>query len=324
MQTIQIIDFRRTRDFSRKMNATFEFIRQNFRQLGKSILFISGPPILMASVLIASFFGDMINMASAIGDTGNFGSFNFWLKIVLAMIFFTVSTVTTIGTINNYMILYSEKRSNRIEVSEVWERVRSTFWMYLSTTFLFTVLSIIVYIGAIIPSALLGAVSPVLGGLGMLGAFVFLIWVFISCSLLYAIRAFEDRGFMDALSRSFNLIRGKWWSTFGLVVILYLIMLFTCYFVMLGGSLITLAFTTHSLEPSPQPDPSSGAVSVLLMIGSTLYMLFATFLYALPSIGIVFQYFNLVERKEAKHLISEIETIGESPAPPPSATDEQY
>ena len=68
MQTIQIIEYRRTRDFSRKMNATFEFIRQNFKGLGKSILFISGPPILMASVLMASFFGDMTNIVSAFGN----------------------------------------------------------------------------------------------------------------------------------------------------------------------------------------------------------------------------------------------------------------
>ena len=58
MENLNVIEFHHTRDFSKKMNVTFEFIRQNFKALGKSILFIAGPPVLVASMMIGSFIGE--------------------------------------------------------------------------------------------------------------------------------------------------------------------------------------------------------------------------------------------------------------------------
>ena len=37
-------------------------------------------------------------------------------------------------------------------------------------------------------------------------------------------------------------------------------------------------------------------------------------MYALPNVGIAFQYFNLVELKEAKGLMGQIENLGQSTA----------
>lgn len=137
MENFKAIDFHQARDFSKKMNATFEFIRQNVKSLGKSILFIAGPPVLIASMIIGSFMGEFINLtqtaASNPGDMEVFQTYfmsvSFWLQIILMIVFFIISSVMSIATINNYIILYGEKQTNRIEVSEVWERVRSTFWM---------------------------------------------------------------------------------------------------------------------------------------------------------------------------------------------------
>ena len=43
--------------------------------------------------------------------------------MVLMLVFFTISGVMNIATVNNYLLLYEKKRTNKIEVSEVWERV---------------------------------------------------------------------------------------------------------------------------------------------------------------------------------------------------------
>ena len=92
MENFNFIEFHRTRDFSRKLNATFEFIKQNFKSLGKSILFIAGPPVLVASLVIGSFMSDFMSFAM----TGNpaeemenyFMSVSFWLQILLMIVFF--------------------------------------------------------------------------------------------------------------------------------------------------------------------------------------------------------------------------------------------
>ena len=65
MENFNVIEFHHTRDFSKKMNATFEFIRQNFKTLGKSILFIAGPPVLVASMMIGSFIGEFFNLTQS-------------------------------------------------------------------------------------------------------------------------------------------------------------------------------------------------------------------------------------------------------------------
>ena len=58
------------------------------------------------------------------------------------------------------------------------------------------------------------------------------------------------------------------------------------------------------------------------MVSMTLYYLAQMVLAALPYVGIAFQYFNLVELKEAKGLIADIQTLGDQPAH--AQTDEQY
>jgi hypothetical protein len=136
MKTFNVIEFHRTRDFSRKLNATFEFVKQNFKPLSKSILLIAGPSVLIAGVLMGSLMSEF-NVFSTLGRAGQaedlelrFSSISFWLEIVLMMIFYTLAAVMNVATVYNYMVLYDEKKSNVIQVSEVWARVRATFWMY--------------------------------------------------------------------------------------------------------------------------------------------------------------------------------------------------
>jgi hypothetical protein len=325
MQNFQAIDLRQPRDFSRKMNATFEFLRQNFKQLSKSILFIAGPPILLASVLMGTFVGDAFSVSAL--SPGGFGdsymSPSFWMQLILVMVFFLVSTISTIATINSYIVLYSEKKTNQIEVSEVWERVRSTFWMYLGTTLMFTVLSIVVYIVLAIPVVILTAITPVLVFFAVLACFFVVIWLFISASLVFIIRAFEDVGFMEAVARSFRLVRGKWWSTFGLIVLLYLIVMFVSYFIILGWSMITLATALHDVDSASVAEKGQ-TLQIFTVVFFSFYYLLQMVLYSLPNVGIAFQYFNLVERKEAKNLINQIDNIGQTPTSPAHGPDEQY
>jgi hypothetical protein len=53
-----------------------------------------------------------------------------------------------------------------------------------------------------------------------------------------------------------------------------------------------------------------------------VYYLFYIVLQSLPNVAIAFQYFNLVELKEARGLLSDIDTLGQQPSLP--ASDEHY
>lgn len=314
MDSFQVIPFQRQRDFSNKMNATIEFIKQNFSPLFKSILFIAGPPVLLSSLLIGSFIGELFGIQqSVINDPTSvqsyFTSASFWIPLLLFFVFAFISGVITLATIYNFIILYDEKKSNEIEVSEVWERVRQTFWKYAVSILLFSLLAIGVYVALILVMFIFSTISQGLIFLGALGMIVAMFYLIFSSSLTFIIVAFEKKEFFSALARSFYLVRGKWWSTFGLIFILYMIMGIVSYIPMIPFYVILFTQSLHSVETQSIADPTA-TLGVWTTVFFTLYYLIQMILSTLPHIGIAFQYFNLVEMKEARGLMGEIESMG--------------
>jgi hypothetical protein len=320
MEEFRPIDFQRTRDFSRKMNATFEFIRQNYKALGKSILLIAGPSVLVGSVMAGSFMGEFLNFGRV--AQGNpevvsdyFLSVSFWVQLLFLFVFLIVSFVISIATINCYLILYEEKKTNTIEVKDVWERVRKLFWSYLGTSILFFFLFIIAYILLLIPVFILAEISGVLVFFGIILIIGGIIHLFFSTSMTYFIQVYEKKNFFDAVTRSFRLVNnGKWWSTFGLIMILHLIMMTASYLFIIPYYIILFTSTLHSVSAGSELEFSS-SFKLMTIVFFTLYYMAQMLMYSLPNVGIAFQYFNLVELKEAKGLMNQIENLGQSSSP---------
>jgi hypothetical protein len=158
---------------------------------------------------------------------------------------------------------------------------------------------------------------------GIIGLCCLLTYLFFSSSFIFIVRAYERLGFFEALVRSFKLVQGKWWSTFGLIVVLYIIVMVVSYVFMRPRYVITLVSSLHNTGVEGVEAPGSGLQTVSLVF-LTLYYLAQMVMYALPNVGIAFQYFNLVERKEARGLMNQIGSIGEAPASSSSAPDEHY
>ncbi len=329
MKVFTPIEFHKARDFSQKINDTFEFLKQNFVPLTKSVLFIAGPPVLMGSLMMGSFISDFLNFSQdSFTNPGSsemaekyFLSLNFWLQIVLAMLFLIISGVASLSSINNYILLYGEKKSNQIEVGEVWARVKETFWMYLGTMIFFGLLLVVAYIIMLVPIVILSAVSPILVFFGVMGVIAGIFYLLFGASLTFFIRAYEKTGFFEALKRSFYLVRGKWWSTFGLIIILSLIVSTMSYLLIMPWYIATIISSLHDVSTNTFQEPSFNW-RLLTIVSFTLYYLAQMVLYSIPNVGIAFQYFNLVELKEAKGLIDEIQTLGN--APDPTSREEEY
>lgn len=319
MEEFKAIEFQQTRDFSRKLNTTFEFLRQNFKSLGKCILYISGPSVLVASLLIGSFMGEFFTLTTSLqsqaGNPEAFGNYflsvSFWLQIIAMLIFFFISFVVTIATINTYLTIYIEKQTNKIEVQEVWDRVRILFWKYSGTTVLFFLSYIVVIIVLILPIAILGAISPFLIFFGVMFLFIGVLFIAISISLTFFVQAHEKKNFFDSIVRSYRLVNnGKWWSTFGLIFILQMITGISSYIFLMPYYIIVFSASLHTATTG-NPFEMSTTMVTITIVCFTLYYMAQMILYSLPNVGIAFQYFNLVELKEARGLMSQIETLGE-------------
>jgi len=323
MEKFSLIEFHQTRDFGKKINATFEFLKQNFKPLGKSILFIAGPAVLIGSIFIGSFVSDFLGMSFAAqsGDTTEtlkyFGSVTFWAQMGLMYVFLIISYVITLATINSYVWLYYEKQTNQLNVPEVWEKVRETVWRYLGSILMIFLGFILFTIFATVMFIILQKISTFLLGLAIFAVFLAAIYVLVGMSMMFYIQVQEDKGFLEAAGRSLQLVRGKWWSTFGLAIVLSMIggaisyVFIIPYYIYMGLTMMNSVTPGQALAISPVFKMVSFAFLIVYYMAQML-------LHTLPSVGLVFQYFNLVEMKEAKGLMRDLENFGKAGQEPPS------
>lgn len=314
MQTSRLIDYHLTRDFGTKISVTFEFLRQNFNSLGKSLLLIAGPPILVASLFMGSFMGDMFEMAfnaGRMGDPTIMQSYmvGFFAQFIVMMIAYAAAYIAALATINCYILLYEQKKTSRISPGEVWAAVRARLGMYIGTVILYLIAIMVTSFVAVFIAGMVMTFSQALGVLLIIALMVGFFYVVIATSLIYIVRTYEERDFFDAIGRSINLVRGKWWSTFGLILVLGLIASVISYIFFIPGYIITIVSTLHNVS---QPEQAMQNTSTVAVVFFGLYYASAIFLQSITQVGVAFQYFNLVERKEATGLMEKIDSIGQS------------
>ncbi|MBS1682395.1 MAG: hypothetical protein JST48_11835 [Bacteroidetes bacterium] len=318
MEDFKAIEFHHTRDFGKKINITFEFIKQNFKPLLKSIMLIAGPAVLIGSVMIGIFFSDF--MALSMGKQNNsealqyFTSYKFWSEIGLMYMFLILSYVITLATINSYIAIYIRKQSNQIEVHEVWESVRVTIWKYVGSLLLMIISAILIVFVGVIVGIVVQKISGVALALLIIVMVIGFIYLAIGVSLVFFVQVIEQTGFFAAAARSLQLVRGKWWSTFGISFVLSLIGGAISYIFIIPYYVFLFVTMFHNTSAG-NPFEASPSLKTASYIFFTLYYLAQIILQTLPNIGLSFQYFNLVELKESKGLLRDIENFGQTPKP---------
>jgi hypothetical protein len=327
MENFEFIQFARARDFSQKINATFAFLKQNFKSLSKSLLFIAGPSVLISVALMSSMIGDIFTLSQAGSAnpeavTNMFTSTAFWMQLLVMMAFFMVTTVMTFSAINHYMVLYEERRSSNIDVATVWQRARSSFWSYVGAFFLFFLLLMAVYFVLVLIMVALAAISQIMMFFGILLVYATIFYLGVCSSFTFFIMTYEKKNFIDSLTRSFRLINGEWWSSFGYYLIIYLVMSAVAMAFILPIYIVLIVIILNSVETNSQVIPESIEWIFIVLFGG--YYFLTVFLQLLPNVAVVFQYFNLVELKESRGLISQIESMGDVPTSNTPNTEEHY
>ncbi len=287
------IEFYKLRDFGRKINATIEFLRENFKGLFLCLLLIGGPAALLLSIVfknvMSSFFSfgfetgsgappDLVNFFSLLGG-------NYFLMMLVSWL-----TVTLIVSVTfSYMKLYNDGVAKESSVGEVLRLALSKYGGLLILGFLISLVTIV----------------------GMFFFFLPGIYLAVTLSLAYPIFMFENVGVGTAFSKSFSLIRDKWWSTFGLLFVSYLI----AYVVQVVFSVpFIFVYVMEMFSVVEEIEAGSGDPTSIMGLFSSGYMTFAmavsmvgTYItYAIPLVALGYQYSNLVERSEGRGLMNEI------------------
>ena len=269
------IEFRKVRDFGALLNVTFDYIKKNFKVLLKSNLLISAPFILLAGVFMGMYQSSMFNF------TDNYDLQQIGIPFLLAMFFMILSyLIITIVTYSHLMV-YKQSESGVFDIDEIWQMVKKNFFMILFTGIGYTFVVVFGFIFLIIPG----------------------VYLSITLSLIFIVRLEEGLGFFDAVSRCTKLISNNWWFTFGLIIVVGIIQGFLTYALYIPNYIMMFAtaFTGINSETS--------SLNQILYILTSIISSLGALLYVISTVAIAFQYYNLVERKEAPGLLQQIDEI---------------
>ena len=288
------------RDFGDKINATFQYVSQNFRSLGLALLYIVGPVAVLAGIASGVMQSNLLRLTTNAARTqpdnplaafqilSQFASPSFWL----AMLFGLLANVVVVLVTYAHMKVYERQKGRDVLVADVWTEVQPA-------------------IGRAVIISLLGSIIT---AVGMVFLLIPGIYVAVVLSLALAVTLFEGTSFGDTWERCFKLIRDKWWSTFGLIVVMAIIVGIVGMIFAVPTAIIAFFVSAKML-----PDVSTA----WLVIANVIALVGRTMLNAVLYLAIGFQYTNLVERQEGRGLISAIDSIG-TPSQPRNSNDGEY
>jgi hypothetical protein len=272
------IEFQQYRDFGQILSATFEFLRENFKQLAKSLIFLVGPFILLTGIFGGLYQKDVFSFSSTTTSLSKFG-----ISFGLYLLFSLLTVMVLINTIYSFILIYIRKEDESIiEVDEVWNQVKGNILKIVLISIGYTIITLLATILLIIPG----------------------IYVSVALMIIYIVAINEDKGFFDAMSRCFFLIKNKWWFTFGLLIVLGLIQGFMGFLFQIPQYISMFFVAFNSIDGN-----GMNSTSEIIFIVTTIIASFNFLFYSISFVGIAFHYFSLVEQKEAKGLLNKIESI---------------
>jgi MFS family permease len=291
------IELREERDFGQKFNAVFTFIQANFKSFIKVIGLTVGPLALIGGFFFGLFYTKVFSMMRATigGDVPEiFGLTDMFLAYFL----FGLALLWMIIAVYAFMAEYDDGNEN-ITIEAIWKRGKGKILPAIGLGLL-TIVTLTLFVALIFVFP--GNDSGWGIAFKILLVFVVIIYVMIVLSLVLPNMVIDDLGVFESIERSFVLIRGKWWSTFGLLIVMIFISSVASYIFsipFLVAWIVTLLLQTSAGE-------------TLTIIGSCIMFLGQLLMLVLPILAIGFQYFNLVERKEGTGLLKKIDQLGKS------------
>lgn len=286
------------RDFGQKINVTFEFVIQHFKPLMLALLYIAGPPALIGGFFMGSYQSDMLGIQRKIlsGDSGSdfpFSSiFEMGSSVFILTVFLGIASVAASLVVNAYMLEY-EAGNRNITPEIVWNRLKNYIGKGIGYSIVMVIFTLIATLFFLIPG----------------------IYVGVTLSLMYIVMMRENLDLGDTFRRCFYLIQDKWWSTFGLLIIVGIISGIIGYIFQIPTLIVTLTAFFKIGE---------GMNDIWMAIGGIISTVGSVLVRSLVLVAVVFQYYNLVERREGSGIISAIDNIGKTDTSRTDQREEEF
>lgn len=340
MTSSKQFEFRRSRDFGESFSGLFEFIRYNFKNLSKSLIYIAGPFTLILGI-VYSFLIDDLTSSFQIIASGNIDYLENTQSIAFKSFFlifaYCVSSTLILGIVCEYILftLNSSNKTEQFTVVMLLEKIKENFWRHIGS---FLVLNFSILL-ILIPFALLfwfislleldATINFLLLVSLSLTTIYFSVYTFCSLTLFPIMRTVEEIEVIDGIKRCFYLIKDMFWQTFGFYMVVGIIQATITYVFEIPDLILLvineLGLTSHSSETVFGYAENGLGFSIALIAAHTISFTSSILLASLSLAANSLQYFNLVEQKEGVGMMSKLELIGSPVSHSENAdTDDEY
>ena len=219
-----------------------------------------------------ALFGDFANHVNDASYTFNFG------QLALPLIAFVFSYIIAYALITvaslSYIKSYIENKGI-VNYQDIQTLTKDKFWPYVS---LFILIGLIVGVGLlffVIPGIYFGVVL----------------------SLTICLLIFENKGVFDSVNDSFILIRDHWWETFGILLVIQILIGVISYLVDLPATLYQGLDLVSVLQNPDSVDLFSSFTDPIYLALAALSYFIKFILYTISTVATVFIYYDIKEQK---------------------------
>jgi len=309
VQENQKIEFRKVRDFGQKFNATFEFLRQEFKPLLNALLYIAGPFIVLGGIMGAYYQKNSISMMNLSLDSAEFFADDFWISAVVMIVFSFLAYIFIFATLNEYIKIYNQKNTS-VQAQEVWTSVKRNLGDYfLSAIGLSFILLGIGIVMGLIAGGIIASNILFLNILLILGIFIGTFFMMVAFYISYIAFNTEKLGLFSSLGRTISILKGNWFSTLGLFIVSWLMSSLLNIIFSLPNLILTSLSVFHATTADEGVQLSLGQE---IIYGFTAFIASSGgfFISIIIMLIMIFQYYNLVEQSDATGLMGRIDAIG--------------
>ena len=268
-------DFYKEREFGEFISTPITFFVQEFKLLFKGLLLFVAPFILLEVIMTyylkLGFKQDMmtiLKMGSNYNYSEMMGSnllFSLLSLLQSAMLF------TFLGV---YVKLYIVSGRGNYGINDIWEGIKKFYFRVFFGNFVALTMIVIGLFLILIPGIYIGVVM----------------WI------LAPIIVFEDESVGKSISRSFEVMKGNWWTTFGAFIVMYImIIIIGAIFGLMLGLIIG------------RGGSGTAIISFSAIIGGLIQLLISSVLGIMP----IVLYTSFTEKTEKPELMNRITQISE-------------
>ncbi|SMO85971.1 hypothetical protein SAMN06265379_11084 [Saccharicrinis carchari] len=281
----QKVELQKKREFGDVLNASFAFIKQEYKGLGRVLLLYAGIPVLVQAILSTVYVDT--SLADALRNLTNPEASQDVVRAMpgKAFLFNLINVIVQVflsGLAYCYIVLYAKKGDQQVDIKEVWHKFTSFFGAFLGYNILTGLILVVAFLALILPG----------------------LYIMVPLSIILIVKVAEDQGYGASFSRCFYLIKNHWWQTFGLLIIASIILLILSS--LFGVPAGIVAGTQGILNPD------ANLLSFPFMLTAFVSTIGTAIVTPIPAIILSFQYYSLVEHKDNTALLYKIDKINEN------------